>query len=142
MTTVDRDESILSLHGHGHSRGHIASIVSCSTQTVSRVLSAHGIGPAWAHDPDEQGDPPKPGEPTYKKGDCLMCHKNTYKHPSWPNGKCPICHGTGKYPKAIMQPYINWQCPECGHITRSRNGNTTPPNRCHRCSRRGKFVEV
>jgi len=142
MTTVDRDESILSLHGNGHSRGHIASIVSCSIQTVSRVLSANGIGPAWEHDPDEQGDPPRPGEYRCKKGECMMCKHGTYTHPLWPDGICPVCHGTGKYPKSIMQPYPRWRCPRCGNVTVSKNGNATPPLRCWTCKKYVKMEEA
>jgi hypothetical protein len=139
MTTVDRDESILNLYGEGHSRGHIASIVSCSIQTVSRVLLANGIGPAWQHDPDEQGDPPRPGEPEMKKGDCLVCKKGTYTHPHWPDGKCPVCKGTGRYPEKIMHPVQRWRCPSCGKITTSKK---QPTRCCGGCLKRVRFEEI
>ena len=81
-------------------RGQIAFIYQISTQTVTRVLNDAGIEGEWSQ--EQVRETPGPNEPRYKKGDCLMCHRRTYTHPEWVDGKCPVCNGTGKYPASIM----------------------------------------
>lgn len=38
------------------------------------------------------------GEPDYPTGFCLQCKGGAFTHPEWPNGKCPCCGGSGRYP--------------------------------------------
>ena len=136
-----RNAEIVERFKQGDSRGHLSFLYQISASTVSRILVAAGISAEWMAERDEDDVfvAPNPGETECGKGHCLTCKRGTITHPDWPNGICPTCGGTGKYPKSIMEPRNKYRCPICGNEHMGMIQAGRPPRRCQKC---GKRVEL